>query len=54
MPPVVILVVSMLAASNTIYASGHNLTSVIKALHHHTTKPVYSHVIKPVAKTLAK
>lgn len=55
MPAAVVLAVSIMAATNTLYITGHNFLSVvhgIQAIHRHTTKPVYQHVLKPVAKAI--
>lgn len=47
-----LLVLTIFSAS---VETGQNIGVVmhaIKAVHHHTTRPMYRHVIKPVAKVL--
>lgn len=45
----------VLTIFSTSVETGQNIGVVmhaIKAVHHHTTRPMYRHVIKPVAKVL--
>ena len=54
MPLALVLALSMLAGFNTVYMTGHNLTSIVKTIHHHTTHQVYKHVLKPAGHVLKK
>lgn len=57
MPVTVVLVLSVLSGLNTLYLTGHNVGSLvhgIKVVHQHTTKQVYTHVLKPVGHTVEK
>lgn len=45
----------VLAIFNTGMETGQNIHTVVhvaKAIHHHSTRPVYRHVLKPIAKAV--
>lgn len=59
------LVLALVGSSITVATHGVELIAVIKAvsrpptkivkvIHHHTTRPLYRHVLKPVGKELEK
>jgi hypothetical protein len=57
MPIALTLVLAIIGGLNASYIAAKNtvgVVKVIKAAHHHTTKPVYTHVLKPVGKALAQ
>jgi hypothetical protein len=54
MPTAVLLVLACIGAWNTTFTGGKNVVTMVKTIHHHTTRPVYRHVIKPTAKAVKK
>lgn len=48
------LVIALIGSSVTVAQQTVGLVVAIKAVHHHTTRAVYRHVLKPVGKALAK
>jgi hypothetical protein len=47
----------VVALFNTSIETGQNISVVVHSLkwvHHHTTRPAYRHVLKPIAKEVAK
>jgi hypothetical protein len=47
-----ILILGGLTALNTTATSLGHLKTAIAVIHHHTTQPVYTHVLKPTVKLL--
>jgi hypothetical protein len=52
--PTVLLVITLFTASVTATQNTVVLVRTFKALHHHSTKPLYKHVLKPVAKAVKR
>jgi hypothetical protein len=51
MPVTIVLILACIGGANATYAAVHNTATIVraaKALHHHTTKPLYVHVLKPI------
>lgn len=54
MPLTIVLLLSIIGGLNTTYAGVHNSVSVVRAIHHHTTKPVFTHVLRPAGNAIKK
>lgn len=48
------LILSLITTSVTVAQDGAAFVKAIKAMHHHTTRVVYRHVLRPTAKEIAK
>lgn len=42
------LLLAVIAGLNTTYTGVQNTKHIVMAIHHHTTRPMYRHVLKPV------
>jgi hypothetical protein len=57
MPATVVLALAIIGGVNASFVAvknGATVVTTIKAIHHHTTKPLYTHVLKPVGKAVAQ
>lgn len=46
--------IALVSSGLTVTQQTVGLVHFIKATHHHTTRPLYRHVLKPIGKELAK
>jgi hypothetical protein len=52
--PTLVLVCSMIVLAVNTGESVHTIVHVVKIVHHHSTRPLYRHILKPVGSTVAK
>ena len=57
MPTVVVLILACIGGANATVVAVKNsalIVHALKAVHHHTTLPLYHHVLKPVGKAVSE